>query len=453
MDEVRTVFEDIRFTDFGNAKRFVRQNREIVRYCPEWKQWLVFREGIWEKNPRHHLWELAKSTILTLYKEAASELLSIGDREELLKHAKRSSSPSRIKSMLELAQSDPEILINAQQLDADPWLLNCQNGTLNLRTGDLSEHNSNDFLTKKAAPLYDQSAGCPVFTDFISSICGDNTSRVAFLKRVIGYSLTGFTTEQCFFVLYGRGANGKSTLVETIGLLMGDYAMNTPSETLLSQHSSTIRNDIARLANARFVSAAEVDHGRYLNEAKIKEVTGEYQVTARFLYREFFTFTPIFKLFLTVNHLPEISGTDDGIWRRVIVVPFDFSIPAEEMDKDLPIKLQGELPGILNWALAGCREWQNQGLAVPAELTAIRDRYRKDSDAVGEFMEDKCKFGPEKRVPLGLLYCAYLEWADEACQEATGKKTFGALMKQRGYRQRKSDRTRYWDGIALVKKE
>jgi putative DNA primase/helicase len=225
--------------------------------------------------------------------------------------------------------------------------------------------------------------------------------------------------------------------------------MHTTTASLLGSTGSPIRNDLARLNGARFVSAVEIGMGKKLDEALVKQLTGGDQVTARFLYNEFFEYKPEFKLFIAANHKPDIQGVDHGIWRRIHLIPFDVTIPTDEIDRDLPNKLRAELPGILAWAVQGCREWQEQGLNVPTSIANATAAYRAEMDIIAEFLNDSCSFDASKKAALGKLYDEYKKWADKACQDVVGKKMFGNLMRQKGYSQSKSGGVRYWNGIKL----
>jgi putative DNA primase/helicase len=278
---------------------------------------------------------------------------------------------------------------------------------------------------------------------------GHDKEKIAFLQRVLGLALTGVITEQCLFVFHGPGANGKSTILETIRELLADYATHTTTASLLQSRGSPIRNDLARLNSARFVSAVEIGMGKKLDEALVKQLTGGDQVTARFLYNEFFEFKPKFKLFISANHKPEIRGIDHGIWRRIHLIPFNVSIPSEKIDKDLPMKLRQELPGILNWAVQGCYDWQSQGLNPPDSIQTATAEYRAEMDILSGFLEDRCIIQSSEKIAVGKLYEAFKIWADLACQETVGKKIFGNLMRQKGFTQSKSGSIRYWNGIKL----
>ncbi|MEA3280781.1 MAG: phage/plasmid primase, P4 family [Thermodesulfobacteriota bacterium] len=327
------------------------------------------------------------------------------------------------------------------------FFFNCKNGTLDLRTSELKDHRIEDFLTKQSPINYNADAKCPIWDGFVKHIMGNSQDKIAFLQKIIGYSLTGIVNEQCLFILYGTGANGKSTMIETIREILGNYAMNVSSNTLLSQNFLSIRNDIARLNGPRFVSAAEIPMGRKLDETLVKQLTGGENVTSRFLYKEVFEYKPLFKLFLTTNHKPEIQGVDNGIWRRIYLVPFDVSVPDEKMDKELPSKLKSELEGILAWAVRGYIEWQKRGLDVPDEVRRATAHYRKEMDQLDGFFEDECTIGSGNRISLADAYSEYIKWSDLVCQDPVGKNAFGNLMKQRGFSQSKSGGVRYWIGL------
>ena len=437
-------------TDIGNAERFYKQFYKIVKYCPEEDSWLVYDDHRWVRDPGKLQYGMAKLVIDGIREEARKrDDLSVDQKEKLLSHADRSSSKGRIKAMFELAKWMDGITVSLSELDADPWLINAMNGTVNLRTGKLQPHRPDDFITKMVSVPYEPKALCPEFDRFFNEVTGGNQEKAEFIHRSMGYALTGETDEQCLFVYHGPGANGKSTITETMREILCDYAMHTTSDSLLHSKSSPIRNDIARLNGARFVSAVEVGMGKKLDEALIKQLTGGDQVTARFLYNEHFEYKPKFKLFISANHRPEIRGTDNGIWRRIHLVPFDVIIKSDQIDKDLPNKLHQELPGIFAWMVRGCQEWQSQGLNPPACIEAATSEYRAEMDILSGFIEDKCTCQSSERTPVGNLYEAYKEWSDHACQETVGKKIFGNLMRQKGFTQSKSDSVRYWNGIKL----
>ncbi len=437
-------------TDLGNAERFVARHGEKVRYCEELGKWLVFNSQVWTHDSGGVIHRLAYETVKRIKDEAAQEGLSTDEKAEIEKHSRKSASKGRLNAMQELAKWLPGIAVPVKELDASPWLLGCTNGTLDLKTGELHGHDHRNLITRMVKAPFHRDAECPTWDGFLDKISGGDAEKVGFLQRVIGYCLTGVTTEQCMFIFYGPGANGKTTLLETLRELLGDFAFHTTTASLLHASNSMIRNDLARLNNARLVTAVEVGSGKRLDEALVKQLTGGDRVTARYLYREFFEFNPQFKLVIAANHKPEIRGVDHGIWRRIHLVPFSVTIPANEIDKGLPQKLRNELPGILAWAVRGCCEWREKGLMVPDSVLQATADYREEMDTLENFLSDRCKKDGAKRCALTDLYVAYSEWSGRVCQDPIGKKAFGNLMKQKGYQQAKSGPGRYWKGLELV---
>jgi putative DNA primase/helicase len=351
--------------------------------------------------------------------------------------------------MIELAKSEPGIPVRPRELDADPWVLNLSNGTLDLQTGQLREHRREDLLTKLAPVAYDPAAQCPRWEAFLDRIFAEDVELIRFVQKAVGYSLTGSTQEQCFFILYGAGANGKTTLMQTVSALLRDYARQTPTETLLIQRGDGVRNDLARLQGARFVYASEAEGGRKLAEALIKQLTGGDTLTARYLYKEHFEFQPTFKIWLAVNHKPDVQGTDHAIWRRMRLLPFIVTIPAAEQDKQLAEKLQGELPGILRWAVEGCLLWQQEGLEPPAVVKRATGDYRSEMDVITAFLNECCTLEAEHQVGVNVLYARYVGWCTQMGEQAVTKKVFGATLLERRFTQGRSASERYWQGIAL----
>jgi len=436
-------------TDIGNAERFIEQHGNNIRFCPELKKWIIFEGGRWVQDTGERIFRKAKETILNIISESKDVKLSPEEKADIVRHMIKSSTPARIKAMLEFAQWEKGITVNAADLDSNQWFLNCKNGTLNLKTNELKPHNPDDLITKITPSEFNPDASCAIWDSFLHRIMDGDQTKIDFLQRVIGYSLTGDTSEHAIFILYGNGSNGKSTLLETLRVMLGGYAKHTSSNSLLSQRWSQIPNDIARLNGARFVSAVEISMGKKLDEAQIKQLTGGDQVVARFLRQEFFEFRPSFKIFISSNYKPEIRGVDHGIWRRIYLIPFNVSIPNEEIDSRLPEKLLSELPGILAWAVRGCLEWQREGLNPPEKIREATASYREEMDILSAFFEDRCELKAELKIPLADLYSNYRRWSELSCQEIMGKKVFGNLMRQKGFSQAKSGGIRYWKGILL----
>jgi putative DNA primase/helicase len=438
----------VHLTDLGNAKMLVARHGQNVRYVPLWGKWLVWDGRRWAVDDTRAVERYAKETVLAMH--AAWARVEDDDRRcKLLRHALRSQDVARLKAMVEVARSEPGIPVTPDNLDADPWLLNVQNGTLDLRTGELRPHRREDLMTKLAPVAYEAQAAAPTWEAFLHHIFGGDADLIRFVQKAVGYSLTGSTQEQCLFILYGTGANGKSTFFNAVSALLGGYACHTPTETLLVNRSDGVRNDLARLQGARFVTAVEAEGGRRLAEAQVKQLTGGDKITARYLYQEHFEFYPTFKLWLAVNHKPTIQGTDHAIWRRIRLIPFTVTIPEAERDKRLGGKLLAELPGILRWAVEGCLAWQREGLEPPRAVTGATGEYRTEMDVIAAFIRECCEAGPAQVARAGALYAAYCEWCAEVGETPVHQKRFGEELKQRGFTAGKHQGDRCWHGIGL----
>jgi len=276
-----------------------------------------------------------------------------------------------------------------------------------------------------------------------------NGNLIRFLQRAIGYTLTGSAVEQVLFLFWGCGANGKSTLLEILRLVMGDYGRTADAALLMHRNHDGVRNDVARLAGARFVSTSETEAGRRLAEVLVKQLTGGDKVAARFLYSEFFEFDAQFKVFLSTNHKPVIRGTDNAIWRRIRLIPFEVAIPEEEQDKELSRKLQHELPSILAWAVRGCLRWQKYGLGRPQEVETATANYREEMDVLGAFLNDCCVKSKHGRLPAKELYAAYKPWAENNGERALTQQQLGTALADRGFRPYRTGSVRGWCGLAL----
>jgi putative DNA primase/helicase len=350
-----------------------------------------------------------------------------------------------------LAQSEPGIPVVPDNLDADHWLLNVKNGTLDLKTGKVRPHQREDLVTKLVPAAFDPEAKCPHWLRFLDRVLDGDQELVGYLQRVVGYALTGSTREQCFFFLYGTGANGKSTFLDVVRELMGDYGQHMPTEALLTKSyaSSGPTPEIARLKGVRYATAVEADAGRHLAESLIKQMTGGEPLAARFNRADTFEFIPTHKLFLAANHKPEIRGTDHAIWRRVHTIPFTVTIPDEEKDPDLPKKLKAELAGILAWAVRGCQAWQSHGMQVPSAVRLATQEYRSEMDILGDFFEQRCFVSNCLRIRTSLLYETYESWCQEEHRDPVKHRTFSMRLKERGFKSTHGRSGNYWEGLSL----
>jgi len=439
----------IQLTDSTNAERLCNEHGENIRYMAAWKKWLVWNGKRWKTDDSGAL--ISEKCLVTI-RNLHNEQLRTGDhreRMEIEKFAKISENARRRKSCIEMATQIDKINIISEQLDTNPWLLNCQNGTLNIKTKEFSEHRQKDFITKIANVEYDPAADCPLWKQFIREIMDFKTDVINFLQTACGWAITGDTREQTMFILFGSGANGKSTFLNVILSLLGDYAMTTNTETFMKKSGEQITNDIARLRGARFVTTTEAEEGRRLSEPLIKKITGNDQMTARFLYGEYFSFTPSFKIFMATNHKPVIKGTDYGIWRRIKLIPFTTRIPEDKQDKLLEEKLKKEASGILNWLLEGASKWQNEGLHAPAIVLDATEEYKGEMDVIGNFIKNRCIAKAGAKIRIWELYKAYSDWCDTNNEHAVSERFFTMRLKDMGYEQCRNSEARFWSGIGL----
>jgi putative DNA primase/helicase len=440
---------ELSLTDAGNAVRFVGRHGHEVQYCHAWKQWLVWDGRRWTTDSSGATMEMAKDTASAIFYEA-SNASNTEQARDLGKHASRSLSLERLRAMLALAQSAPGIPVTPDKLDQDPWLFNVENGTIDLRTGSLSEHKPADLITKLAPVEHDPAALRPTWDAFLDRVTDGNRELTGYLQRAVGYSLTGSTRDRALWVLYGIGRNGKSTFVETLHAALGDYAKVAPVEMLMAKrYEGGIPNDVAAMKGARLVSASEAEEGRRLAESKVKQLTGADSISARFLHGEYFTYRPQFKLWLTTNHKPEIRGTDKGIWDRIRLIPFSVRIPEAGVDPELPQKLKNELPGILAWAVQGCLDWQRHGLAEPAVVGAATAGYQQEMDVLAAFLEDRCVKAAVASVPVKDLYAAYQAWCEENGEYCVKQRQLTERLKERGVEPGKDRKARLWLGLRL----
>lgn len=428
-------------TDLGNAERLAAQHGAELKYVAA-RGWLVWGGKRWEASePKAR--RRAKQTVRRIYGEA-ERCPDDKERKAIATWATRSEGEGRIRAMLSLAESEIAIDAKLSDFDVDTWLFNCGNGTLDLRTGKLRPHSPNDKLTRLAGTTYDPAATCPRWTAFLERIFDGNANLINFMRRAVGYTLTGNTSEQCLFMPWGAGRNGKSTFIDTLHSLFGDYGQQAEFSAFLAKQNETVRNDLARMVGARFVGAAESGEGRRLAENLIKQATGGDVITARFLFKEYFEYKPAFKLWLATNHKPVIKGTDLAIWRRIRLIPFTVTIPEKEQDKKLPAKLLDELPGILTWAVAGCREWLHDGLGVPDEVKEATAAYKAEQDSLAGFLRECCDLSGE--ATTGALLNAYVGYSGEKGMTA---KKFGDLLREAGFKSRHSMAGTVWGGISL----
>lgn len=440
-------------TDLGNAERLIKRFGSGIRYCPQSGQWYIWRDTRWERDSTGEIMRMAKDVVRGIQEEADP-----GNPEARLRYFKwglASESESRLKAMVGLARSEPGMAIPTDQWDQNPLLLNTANGTLDLASGQFYRHRMGDWLTKSTGCPYVEGEVSPLWLEFLDRVLPSSDLR-EYVQRAVGYSLTADTREEVMFFLHGSGANGKSTFINTILGVMGDYADQCSPKSLLVQRGDGPRNDLARLKGMRFVAASESTDEAAFDIDLIKRMTGDDRIVARFLYQEEFTFTPTWKIWFMANQKPNIPTVDHATWRRVRMIPFTVQIPEAERDPKLKYALchtKGEWPGVLNWALEGLREWQHHGLTPPHEVMSATHQYRRDMDSLGLFIEERCVVDPGARVLVKDLYDAYRTYCYANAELPLGKGRFSSKLQDRGEGALVSRRLSHgwcWLGIRLL---
>lgn len=443
--------EDFHQTDLGNALRLVSYFKENIRYCNKFKAWFIWDRKKWKQDITYELRLFAKETVKKMYEEALQK--EDDKRKKLIKWALLSENHQKLLAMVELTKA--EVPITPDEFDQNKWLINCQNGVLDLETGEQlipHEEAKELYITKIIPVQYNKDAKYPMWSKFLSEIFNNNQELIKYVQMAVGYSLTGDISEQCLFFLYGRGANGKSTFLEVIRYVLGDYAYQTDFSTFIIQKNEPIRNDIARLAGARFVSSVEVEEGKRLAETLIKQITGGDPLAVRFLHGEFFEFYPTFKIFFAANHKPTIRGTDDAIWRRIQTIPFITTIPEEKRIRNFAEYLKEEAEGIFAWAVEGLNLLQKEErLKPPACVKEATKEYREEMDILSEFLNEKCEVAHNNSVTVKELYEAYGKWCVENQENAVSKLIFNNRLTERGFiKNRGTGNKPVWRGIGLV---
>ncbi|MDR3371204.1 phage/plasmid primase, P4 family [Rhodoferax sp.] len=436
--------------DAGNADRIVRAAAGRLRWCKDLAGWLVWDDMHWRWDGRGGVVQYATGVMRGIYDEAKQESHT-GDAKRLAQHASNSLSLSRIAAAIELMKSCAGIPVAASELDANPFLIGVLNGVVDLRSGEFRPATADDLITRRMNVEYVAGATCPVWEATINTVLNENPEVVAFFQRSAGYSITGSTSEQCLFFLYGSGANGKSTVLNVLREIAGSYGIQTSPEVLMAKsniNASGPTPEIARLAGPRFVAANETEEGQRLAEAMVKQLTGGDAMTARVLHGAPFDFVPLFKLWLAGNHRPVIRGNDYGIWRRLVMIGFDHKFLPSEQNKHLPELLCNERPGILNWLIAGCIEWQRRGLDRPTEIVRQIEAYKSDMDLVQHWIDDECTIGADLQIRAGEAYASYKNWSFNNGHRQISNQTFSQKLKDRGCSKGANNQGAYYRGMA-----
>jgi putative DNA primase/helicase len=391
------------------ALEFASLHASAFRYVSIWNRWMAYDGTRWQ----------------------AEDTLRAFDESRKLCRAAGEARAKTVAAIVTLARADRRLAAVTDQWDADIWLLGAPGGTIDLRTGTVRASSLTDYLTKITTVM--PGGDCPLWRQFLDRVTGGDVELQSFLQRVCGYALTGDTSEDALFFLYGLGANGKSVFIRTIAGILGDHHRTASMETFTVTNSERHPTDLAMLRGARLVSAIETEEGKRWDEAKIKALTGGDRITARFMRQDFFEYTPRFKLMIAGNHRPAIRSVDEAIRRRMNLIPFMVTIPREERDPELSHKLKAEWPGILAWMIAGCLAWQRDGLQPPQAVTAATEDYLEAEDAVRVWIDECCETGPNQSDSAANLWAGWKAWAERAGEYVGNKRKFSRKLEEKGF--------------------
>ncbi|PGT52315.1 DNA primase [Bacillus cereus] len=429
-EDAAEVVEDkpkkkFRLTELGNAERIAYEYGHVIKFVND-IGWYIWDGKRWRIDNKKEIERITAKVLRGLNKS---------EDESEMKWARmcerRNVRMNSIKDLMPLVPGE------RAEFDKHKYLLNVENGIVDLKTGKLQQHDRELRLTKITNITFDENAKCPTWLTFLDQIFLGDKALIEYMQRLIGYSLTGDISEQIMMFLVGGGSNGKSTFINIIKDIMGDYGKQAKSDTFIKKKESGANNDIARLVGSRFVSAIESEEGEKLADSFVKQITGGEPVLARFLRQEFFEFIPEFKVFFTTNHKPIIGGLDEGIWRRVKLIPFNLNLPAHKRDKRLPEKLSLEMPGILNWAIEGCMKWQQDGLKEPKVVAEATGKYKDDMDILAPFLDEVCYVDERENESIMIeakeLYNVYERWCFNSGERSLGNRSFYRMLETKGF--------------------
>ena len=443
------------YDDTGNADRFIDRYGNLYKYSYIANKFYIYDGMKWKVDDKGSIRKLIDEMIESIKNEKVLHSEDVTEeeaREVFQKYYKKTRGTQAKKNIMnELMHRRPA---TPDEFDKDDMLLNVANGYIDLTSRELYKHDINKMFSQITNTDYTEKMQPAVWLDFLNDIFAGDQEVIRYIQKALGYSLTGSTREQIMFILFGKGRNGKSIFVEVISEILGDYSNNMQAKSLMVKKNDNVNTDIARLSKARFVTSSEPNEGFRFDEGLIKQLTGGDKVTARFLYAEEFEYTPKFKIWVSTNHKPIIRGTDDGIWRRLVLIPFDVQIPEEKVDKDLKYKLLREAPAILNWMAEGAYMWMQEGLAMPEKLKEAVQKYRNEMDTLGQFIEDCCKVDKNSSEKVSNLHQAYKTWSNDnlTSTKVLGMKSFSQKMEERFVKESRRD-ANYFIGIEIDNKK
>jgi putative DNA primase/helicase len=422
-------------TDAGLGRRLVVRAHGEVRWCREDRAWLAWDGRRWVSDDGERATLVAKQVADELWREFQN--LGRADvTPRVLRFVQSASDARAIRAAVEMAKTEPGIPVRATELNTDPWLLNIANGTLNLLTGKLLPHTPAHLITHVAdAVAFDPMANAPTWRRFMAEVTGGSLELEQFLQRSFGLVLSGDVSEQRLWLHYGDGANGKTTTLELLKYLLGPYAGSAPDELLLTtERGMEAARQVADLAGKRLVDVEETSDGRRFNEGVVKKLTGGNTIKGRHIYGKPFEVRPSWKLHVATNYRPVVRGTDGGIWRRLLLCPWGQRFDGERADLRLGEKLRAELPGVLNWLLAGFESWRAGGLSPPTIVTEATGSYATENDSIGRWLAERTLKDTHARAEAGALYLDYKAWCDESGEHAVSVKRLGVELEGRGFR-------------------
>ncbi|WP_317952378.1 MULTISPECIES: phage/plasmid primase, P4 family [unclassified Staphylococcus] len=443
------------YDDTGNADRFIDRYGNLYKYSYIANKFYIYDGMKWKVDDKGSIRKLIDEMIESIKNEKVLHSEDVTEeeaREVFQKYYKKTRGTQAKKNIMnELMHRRPA---TPDDFDRDDMLINVANGYIDLTSRELYKHDINKMFSQITNTDYTEKMQPAVWLDFLNDIFAGDQKVIRYIQKALGYSLTGSTREQIMFILFGKGRNGKSIFVEVISEILGDYSNNMQAKSLMVKKNDNVNTDIARLSKARFVTSSEPNEGFRFDEGLIKQLTGGDKVTARFLYAEEFEYTPKFKIWVSTNHKPIIRGTDDGIWRRLVLIPFDVQIPEEKVDKDLKYKLLREAPAILNWMAEGAYMWMQEGLAMPEKLKEAVQKYRNEMDTLGQFIEDCCKVDKNSSEKVSNLHQAYKTWSNDnlTSTKVLGMKSFSQKMEERFVKESRRD-ANYFVGIEIDNKK